>query len=102
MPVVLWLLAEPLSLEGEANGAEMQLPVWRIIRRGKQITAEPSHHIWKVFSICSNCNGKAPGPFGVRGGVGLPGTGECWKLDIPPEHQQHDGHDGHDGHDACD
>ena len=32
MPVVLWLLAEPLSLEGDANGAEMQLPVWRIIR----------------------------------------------------------------------
>ena len=36
VPVVLWLLAEPLSLEGEANGAEMQLPVWVIIRRGKQ------------------------------------------------------------------
>ena len=32
MPVVLWLLVEPLSLEGEANGAEMQLPVWVIIR----------------------------------------------------------------------
>jgi len=68
VPVVLWLLAEPLSLEGEANGAEMQLP----------------------------------GPFGVRGGVGLPGTGECWKLDIPPEQHQHDRHDEHDGHDACD
>ena len=23
------------------------------------------------------------GPFGVRGGVGFPGTGLCWKLDIP-------------------
>ena len=25
------------------------------------------------------------GPFGVKGGVGLPGTGECWKLEMPPE-----------------
>ena len=41
---------EPASLEGEAKGAEMQLP----------------------------------GPLGVRGGVGLPGTGLCWKLDSPP------------------
>jgi len=48
--LLLWLLAEPLSLDGEAKGAEIQLP----------------------------------GPFGVSGGVGLPGTGECWKLDIPP------------------
>ena len=30
----------------------------------------------------------SPGPFGVSGGVGFPGTGECWKLDIPPEHEK--------------
>ena len=39
---------EPVSLTGDANGAEIQLV----------------------------------GPLGVRGGVGLPGTGECWKLDM--------------------
>ena len=46
--VEVGLLVEPWSLEGEAKGAEIQLP----------------------------------GPFGVRGGVGLPGTGECWKLEM--------------------
>ena len=46
--VEVGLLVEPWSLEGEAKGAEIQLP----------------------------------GPFGVRGGVGLPGTGECWKVEM--------------------
>ena len=43
-------------------------------------------HIWDTFiefTIHSKVKG-SPGPLGVSGGVGLPGTGECWKLDIPP------------------
>ena len=46
-------------------------------------------HGWDTFiefTIHSKVEA-SPGPLGVSGGVGLPGTGECWKLDIPPEHE---------------
>ena len=81
--LLLWLLAEPLSLDGDAKGAEIQLPA-----DGDMIAHIEIHmgHIIE-FTIHSKVEA-SPGPLGVSGGVGFPGTGECWKLDIPPEHEK--------------